>query len=199
MSTRYKDIRLDHRIILELIKPRASVLDLGCGSGELLYVLIKEKNIRGQGIEINDSAISKCAAKGLNVFHGVIDSELAEYKDNSFDYIVLNQSLQQVRHVEAVLKDALRVGKKVIVGFPNFAYYKSRLQIFFSGKTPVTGALPFQWCETPNLHFLSISDFMIYCRLRKIKIERSIYLNKDKRIKFYPNLFAQTGIFLVSK
>ncbi len=199
MSTIYSDIRLDHRVILELIKPRASVLDLGCGSGDLLYILIKENNIHGQGIEIDDSAISKCAAKGLNVFHGDIDSGLAEYKDKSFDYIVLNQSLQQVRHVDAVLEDALRVGKKVIIGFPNFAYYKSRAQIFFNGKVPVTKALPFQWYETPNLHFLSIFDFVNYCRLRKINIWRRIYLSKNRRIAFYPNLFAQTGIFLVSK
>lgn len=199
MSTKYSDIRFDHRVVLELVKPRASVLDLGCGSGELLYILIKEKNVHGQGIEIDNDAIFKCVAKGLNVFHGDIDSGLAEYKDKSFDYVILNQSLQQVQHIDVVLKDALRVGKKVIVGFPNFAYYKSRLQILFSGKTPVTGALPFQWYETPNLHFLSVSDFINYCRLRKINIWRRIYLSRNKKIKFYPNLFAQTGIFLVSK
>ena len=195
----YEKIRSDHKAILGLVEQRSTVLDLGCGTGELLYVLIKEKNARGQGIEIDEQAIYKCVAKGLTVSQGDIDSGLAEYKNKSFDYVILNQSLQQVKHVDAVLQDALRVGKKVIVGFPNFAYYKSRLQIFFSGKTPVTGALPFQWFETPNLHFLSISDFINYCRLRKINIEQDIYLGKKERITFYPNIFAQTGIFLVSK
>jgi len=195
---KYSQIRLDHRVILGLIRAHASVLDLGCGGGELLYLLIKEKNVRGQGIEIDEQEIYKCVAKGLNVFHGDIDSGLSEYKDKSFDYIILNQSLQQVNHLENVLKDALRAGKKVIVGFPNFAYYKGRLQIFFQGKTPVTGSLPYQWYETPNLHFLSISDFISYCRLKKIKIEQSFYLNERRKIILFPNLFAQAGIFLIS-
>lgn len=196
---RYEDIRLDHRVILELVDSGSSVLDLGCGSGELLYVLIKEKNVRGQGIEIDEQAIYKCVAKGLNVFHGDIDSGLAEYKDTSFDYVILNQSMQQIRHVDTVLNDALRVGKSVIVGFPNFAYYRARMQMFFRGKAPVTGALPYQWYETPNLHFLSISDFISYCRSKKLRIERSMYLGKKGRITFSPNLFGQTGIFLLSR
>jgi len=195
----YENIHLDHRVILGLVEPRSTVLDLGCGCGELLYVLIKEKNIRGQGIEINEKAIYKCVAKGLNVFHGDIDTGLAEYGDKSFDYVILNQSLQQIQRVDKVLIDALRVGKKVIVGIPNFAYYASRLQVFFRGRVPVTPSLPYGWYETPNLHFLSISDFISYCRLRKIKIEKSIYLNEKKQVKFLPNLFSQTGIFLVSR
>lgn len=195
---KYDDIRLDHRVILEIIPSRSSVLDLGCGTGDLLYILIKEKNVRGQGIEIDEQAIYQCVTRGLNVFHGDVDSGLAEYKDKTFDYVILNQSLQQIRHVDKVLQDALRVGKKVVVGFPNFAHYKARLQIFLKGKAPVTGALPYQWYETPNLHFLSISDFIAYCRSKKINIERSDYISGNKRIRLLPNLFAQTGIFLIS-
>ena len=199
MIIKYNDIRLGHRIILGLVKPNSSVLDLGCGAGELLYILIKEKGIRGQGIEIDEQAIYKCVAKGLNVFHGDIDIGLSEYKDKSFDYVVLNQSFQQVRHVDIVLKDALRVGKKVIVGFPNFAYYKSRAQIFFQGKTPVTSSLPYQWYKTPNLHFLSISDFKGYCRVKDIKIEKSFYIGGKRQVSAFQNLLAQSGIFLISK
>jgi methionine biosynthesis protein MetW len=195
---RYENINIDHRAILEMVEPRSTVLDLGCGEGELLYILIKEKNVRGQGIEIDNQAIYKCVAKGLNVFHGDIDSGLSEFNDKSFDYVILNQSLQQIKHIDSVLIDALRVGRKVIVGFPNFAYYKSRFQIFFKGTTPVTGALPYQWYETPNLHFLSIFDFISYCHLKKIIIEQEIFFNKNKIINLRPNLLAQTGIFLIS-
>ena len=162
----YEDIRSDHRVISEWVPPGSTVLDLGCGNGDLLYVLIKQKGARGHGLEISEQEIYKCMSKGLNVLHGDIEKGLSDYKDHSFDYVILNQSLQQIRSVDAVILDALRVGKKVIVGFPNFAYYKSRVQIFFSGKTPVNASLPYQWYDTPNLHFFSIADFFEYCRSR---------------------------------
>jgi methionine biosynthesis protein MetW len=190
---------IDYRVILDLVRPQASVLDLGCSEGGLLSLLIKEKKVRGQGIEIDEKAIYACVAKGLNVFHGDIDSGLAEFKDKAFDYVILNQSLQQIQHVERVLSDALRVGEKVIVGIPNFAYYACRFQVFFRGRVPVSASLPYTWYETPNLHFLSIADFLDYCRLKKIKIERTAYINKNRIVKILPNLFAQSGIFLISK
>ena len=199
MNTARKEIQLDHKVIADLIKPQSTVLDLGCGSGDLLYLLIKEKKVRAQGIEIDEQAIYKCVAKGLNVFHGDVDSGLAEFSSKSFDYVILNQSMQQILHVDKVLTDALRVGKKVVVGFPNFAYYKSRLQMFFRGKAPVTESLPYQWYETPNLHFLSISDFKNYCHVKKLNIERSVCVGQERKIPFLSNLFAQTGIFLISK
>ncbi len=126
--------RLDHRIIVELIAPGSSVLDLGCGTGELLYMLIKEKGTRGQGIEIDEQAIYACVAKGLNVLHGDIDSGLSEYPGRSFDYVILNQSLQQVRHVEPVMADCLRVGKKVIVGFPELCPLQRQAANVFQGQ-----------------------------------------------------------------
>lgn len=199
MNTASKVIQLDHEVILGLVESKSTVLDLGCGTGDLLYLLIKEKNIQGQGIEIDEQAIYKCVAKGLNVFHGDIDSGLAEFDDKSFDYVVLNQSMQQILHVDKVLTDALRVGKKVVVGFPNFAYYKSRLQMFFQGRAPVTEGLSYQWYETPNLHFLSINDFRNYCHLKQINIEQSIGIGEKTKTSFLPNLFAHTGIFLISK
>ncbi len=194
-----KYIQLDHKIIMGLVKPQSSVLDLGCGNGDLLYLLAKEKAAHVQGIEIDEQEIYKCVAKGLNVFHGDVDSGLAEFNDKSFDYVVLNQSLQQILHVDKVLIDALRVGKKVIVGFPNFAYYRSRVQMFFLGKAPVTGRLPYQWNETPNLHFLSITDFKDYCRSKAVTIEKSVYIGGARRVFLFTNLFAQIGIFLISK
>lgn len=199
MNMRYDVLPFDHRIILDMVHDGASVLDLGCGSGQLLYVLVKEKKVRAQGIEIDDSAIYACVARGLSVFHGDIDSGLSDYTDTSFDYVILNQSLQQVRKFEGVLYDALRVGKKVIIGFPNFAHYKARLLIFFQGRAPVTPSLPYEWYDTPNLHFLSISDFVRYCSRKSITIERSVFLDERKNIKYFPNVFAQTGIFLITR
>lgn len=193
------DNRLDIEVILDLIEPQSSVLDLGCGNGELLFRLIREKGVRGQGLEIDEQAVYKCVAKGLNVIHGDLDSGLSEYMDRSFDYIVLNQTLQQVRHLEPVLDDSLRVGKKVIVGFPNFAFYKARLQLFFRGRTPVTPSLPFHWYETPNLHFLSITDFCRYCWKRRITIEKKEFLDHAGRVRLRPNILAQSGIFLISR
>jgi methionine biosynthesis protein MetW len=190
---------LDHRIIAELIAPGSSVLDLGCGTGELLYMLIKDIGAHGQGIEIDEQAIYTCVARGLNVLHGDIDVGLSEYPDRSFDYVILNQSLQQVRHVEPVLDDSLRVGKKVIVGFPNFVHYRARLQFFFKGRAPVTPSLPYQWYESPNLHFLSISDFFVFCRDKGITIERCEYIGDRGRLSRFPNIFAQIGIFVISK
>jgi methionine biosynthesis protein MetW len=194
----YEDIRSDHQIILEWVTPEASVLDLGSGNGDLLYVLIREKNVRGVGLEINEKEIYESVTKGLNILHGDIEKGLSEYKDKSFDYVILNQSMQQIRQLDEVLEDALRVGEKVIVGFPNFAYYRSRLQILFGGTVPVNAALPYQWYETPNLHFLSILDFVQYCRKKRITIEQRAFLGVVRRVSLFPNVFAQTGIFLIS-
>jgi methionine biosynthesis protein MetW len=189
---------LEYRAILEWIRQGSSVLDLGCGDGALLDLLVRERSVRAQGIEIDEQAIYRCVAKGLSVFHEDIDHGLSDYADQCFDFVILHQSFQQVRKPDIVLREALRVGRKVIVGFPNFAHYQARLQIFFRGKTPVTPSLPYEWHDTPNLHFLSISDFIEYCRQRKIKLEKAAFVGRRKRIKIFPNLFALTGIFVIS-
>ena len=191
--------RIDHKVIMEWIEKGASVLDLGCGDGELLSLLIGEKQVRAQGIEINEQAIHRCVAQGLSVFQEDIDTGLSEYADKSFDYVILNQTFQQVKKPDFVLKEALRVGKKTIVGFPNFVYISARFQLFFGGKVPVTPSLPYEWYDTPNLHFLSIADFVEYCRKRDIRIERSAFVGKNKRVRLLPNLFAEIGLFLLSK
>jgi methionine biosynthesis protein MetW len=190
---------IEHAVILGWIEQGASVLDLGCGDGTLLTHLIEEKQVRAQGIEISEEAIHHCVARGLSVFQEDIDSGLSAYLDESFDYVVLNQTFQQVKKPDFVLKEALRVGKKVIVGFPNFLYVSARFQMFFGGKVPVTPSLPYEWYDTPNLHFLSIADFVEYCRKREIQIERSVFIAKNKKVRLFPNLFAEIGLFLLSK
>ncbi len=189
---------LEYTAILKWIHQGSSVLDLGCGDGELLALLVREKNIKAQGIEIDERAIYQCVARGLSVFHEDIDHGLSDYSDQSFDYVVLNQSFQQVRNPDRVLQEALRVGRKVIVGFPNFAHYLARLRMFFKGKAPVTPSLPYAWHDTPNLHFLSISDFAEYCRVKGIKIEDSIFIGQNRIVKVFPNLFSLVGVFLIS-
>jgi methionine biosynthesis protein MetW len=191
-------LRMDHRIILDWVRPGAFVLDLGCGDGELLDLLVREKGIRAQGIEINEQAIYQCVARGLSVFHEDIDNGLTDYGDKSFDYVILNESLQQVRKLDTVMQESLRVGKMVIVGFPNFAHYRARLQMFFLGKAPITPALPYEWHDSPNLHFLSILDFHDYCRARGIRMEKAVCIAEIREVKVLPNLFARTGLFLIS-
>ncbi|MGD6810352.1 MAG: methionine biosynthesis protein MetW [Candidatus Bathyarchaeia archaeon] len=190
--------KLEHQIIKDWINSGASVLDLGCGEGELLNQLVNEKSVHAQGIELNDQAIQKCVAAGLNVFQQDIDTGLSEYSDKIFDYVILNQTLQQVKNPDFALKEALRVGRKVIVGFPNFVNLSARTQIFFKGRVPVTNALPYEWFDTPNLHFLGIADFKDYCKERDFKIEDSMFVRKNGKIRLFPNLFADLGLFLLS-
>lgn len=196
---KYEIARLDHKVILNLIPEGSTVLDLGCGNGDLLQLLTSEKRVVGRGIEIDEQAIYRCVEKGVSVFHGDIDSGVADYPDKSFDFVILNQTLQQVKHLEAVLVDALRIGKKTIVGFPNFAHIKSRFQIFFGGRTPVTSSLPYMWYSTPNLHFFSISDFVHYCKVNNIGIEDKYYIWGKAQVNLFPNLFADTAIYLLSR
>ena len=192
-------IRFDHQIIYRIIEPGARVLDLGCGNGDLLYLLAREKGAKVQGIEVNDSAIYECVKKGLSVFHGDIESGLMEYPNQSFDYVILNQSLQEVKKVDDLIEAALRVGSKVIVGFPNFAFWRARLMLFFRGKAPITRSLPYNWNNTPNVRFLSISDFRDFCRGKNLKVKEAYYLGKKGSIILWPNLFALNAIFVMTK
>jgi len=194
-----KNIRLDYKIIFKIIETGSSVLDLGCGSGELLNLLIKEKKVKARGIELREGAIYECVEKGLSVFHGDIEGGLGEYPDNSFNYVILNQSMQETKKIEFVLQESLRVGRKVIIGFPNFAYIRSRFDLFFRGKAPVTPSLPYSWYESPNVHFLSIKDFKSYCKEKGINIIKTYYLGKNNIIRLFPNLLAPNAIFVISK
>jgi len=199
MKTEKLSTKMEYKMILNWIEQDSSVLDLGCGCGELISLLVQEKQVCAQGIEIDEQAIHKCVAGGLSVFQQDIDTGLSEYLDKSFDYVVLSQTLQQVKKPDFVLKEALRVGKQAIVSFPNFVYYPARFQIFFRGRVPVTPSLPHDWYDTPNLHFLGILDFIEYCNQRKISIDDSAFIRKNKRLRFFPNFFAEIGIFLISE
>ena len=190
---------VEHKVISSWINSGASVLDLGCGDGELLSLLIRNKQVHAQGVELSEQAIHNCVAAGLSVYQQDIDTGLAEYADKSIDFAILNQTLQQVRKPDFAIKEALRISKKVIVGFPNFCYITSRFQIFFQGKVPVSPSLPYEWYDTPNLHFLSIADFQQYCKKNQITIEKTVFISKNRTVKTLPNLFGEVGLFLLSK
>lgn len=192
-------IRIDHQYIMDLIEPNSKVLDLGCGDGTLLDLLIKHKNCRATGIEIDEKEIYKCVERGVTVSHGDIDSGLEDYSDKRFDYVILNESLQEILSPEKVIAEALRVGKRVIVGIPNFCNISARLQILLFGQVPVTVGLPYKWYNTPNIRFLSIKDFRHFCRERSITIEREHAIGRNKEVFFKRNLFAYVCIFLIKK
>lgn len=189
----------DYDIICDIVEEGASVLDLGCGTGELLLRLSQSKNTHGQGIELSEDAIYKCVENGISVFQSDIERGLPEYPDKSFDYVILNQSMQEVKNVDFVVHEALRVGKKSIVGFPNFAYWRSRMSLLLKGRVPVTNSLPYRWYDTPNVHFLSIKDFREYCAVKDISILEKYYLGRKRYVPFFPNVFALNAIYVLEQ
>ncbi len=191
--------RLDHRIICDMVQDGARVLDLGCGDGSLMSLLVRERRASVQGIELDGEAVHRCVEKGLTVFQGDIESGLADYPDGAFDDVILNQSMQEVRKVDLVIGESLRVGRRVIVGFPNFTHLPSRWTIFFRGRTPVTRSLPHHWYETPNVRFLSIRDFEDFCRSKDLRVLKAVYLGADGTLTCCPNLFARDAVFALSK
>lgn len=191
--------RIDYKVIAGIIEPQSKVLDLGCGNGVLLDYLLKERKVSGHGIELQSECIKQCVEKGLTVFHADIESGLKDYPDGKFDYVIMNQSMQEIKNVDFIIAEALRVGKKLIVGFPNFAHLKSRVKMFLGGKAPMTQTLPYRWYDTPNLHFLSIIDFKEFCQEKNYDIADSFYLGNNRIIRFLPNLFALDAVFVIYK
>ena len=191
--------RLDIKIIADIVEKGANIIDMGCGNGDLLKYLIDCKKVKGTGVEINEKNIYNCVEKGLSVSHGDIDSGLDDYPDKLFDYVIFNQTIQQVNNPKKTIIEALRIGKKVIIGFPNFCYIKSRIQIFFYGHVPIINSLPYFWYNTPNSHFLSIKDFKLFCKKESISIQEERFLTNKKKIYLFPNLFALNAIFKIFK
>ena len=193
--------RADYELIESLIEPNSKVLDIGCGDGELLASLIEDKNIAGKGIEVEQDMVLGCVNRGLPIIQHDIERGLQNCADDSFDYVILSQTLQTVRDPEKVFNELLRIGKKVIVSFPNFANWRCRMQLFFQGKAPLSRQLPFDWHNSPNIHFLSLKDFDRFCRQLGVKIEKRIPIVKRRLspVKLVPNLFAEQVIYVTSK
>ncbi len=201
MYERAKRTRVDYDLIASMILPNSRVLDVGCGDGELLLRLIEDKNIRPEGIELDQNLVAAAINRGLSVIHRDIEREINSYADDSFDYVILSQTMQTLKSPDKVFKQLLRVGKKVIVSFPNFAYFGSRLQLLFSGTAPITKELPFSWYNSPNIHFLSLKDFEKFCEHLGAKIEKKIPLimNRPISVRIFPNLLAEQAVYLTSK
>jgi homoserine O-acetyltransferase len=194
-------IRVDYDQIESLIEPNSTVLDIGCGDGELLANLTADKNIKGMGIELDQELVLACVAKGLPIIQHDIEQGLENYTDKSYDYVILSQTVQTIKNPEEVFKELLRVGRKVIVSFPNFAHWRCRAQLLFNGRAPVTKQLPFDWCDSPNIHCLSLKDFDRFCGKLNVKIEKKIPLHKTtlSPVRFAPNLFAEQVVYVTSK
>jgi len=193
--------RVDYELIGSLIEPDSRVLDVGCGDGELLANLAADKNIKGEGIEVKQDLVLVCVGRGIPIIQYDIEQGLEHYADKSFDYVILSQTVQTLRNPEKVFRELLRVGKKVIVSFPNFAHWRCRAHLFFRGKAPVTKQLPFSWYDSPNIHFLSLKDFDEFCAKLGVRVEKRIPLIKTSvsPVRFAPNLLAEQVIYVASK
>jgi methionine biosynthesis protein MetW len=193
----------DFRHIISLVEPGSSVLDLGCGEGDLLAALIEQKQVRGEGIELSEQCIQTCVSKGLyNIMHGDLDKGLADYADQSVDYVILTNTIQVLQRPLFLIQEMARVGKKCIISLPNFAHWSARSQLFFGGRMPKTGRLPYEWYDTPNIHLPTIKHFRDFCRLAHLRLLREIPLRTGadghcQETHFLPNLRADAAIFLV--
>jgi len=203
MKIEIKEMRFDLQIIASWIEPGSKVLDLGCGEGELLYFLKKNKQVDGTGIELVESKVTRCIEKGVPVLQGDINEEIQDYPDDTFDYVILSQTLQQVYEPAMLIQSQLRIGKKGIVSFPNFSFWNVRLQLLATGYAPITKQLPYEWYDTPNIRVITLKDFRKFSKEVGFKIIKEVAINTQNHdrsggiIKFLPTLFATYGIFLI--
>ncbi len=190
--------RRDFAIIGELIEPRTRVLDLGCGEGELLAWLKENKQVDGRGVELEGARVQKAIARGASVYQGDLESAVEDYPDQAFDYVILSQTLQETRYPLRVLRGMLRVGRRAVVAFPNFGHYSVRLAWLLTGRAPRTNLFPYDWYDSPNIHFLSVLDFEALAQKQGWKVERRICVAGERQLKWLPNLMAEIDVFLVS-
>ena len=196
-------LRFDLHLIASWIEAGARVLDLGCGEGSLLKHLVQQKKVMGSGIEKNESRVATCIQKGLTVLQGDINKEVEDYPDNSFDYVILSQTLQQVYAPDNLIRSMLRIGKKGIVSFPNFSHWRVRLQLLTTGHAPVTRQLPYQWHDTPNIRVITLKDFRRFARkvgyriFKEVAIETQTPNRQGNIIRVLPDIRATYGIFLI--
>ncbi len=189
--------RPDFHVIGEIVEPGSRVLDLGCGEGELLAWLVEHKRVLARGVEISPAQVRRAIARGVSVFQGDIDEGLADYPEKAFDYVILSQTLQETRSPLEVLREILRVGRRAIISFPNYGHWSVRLAMLLNGQAPKTKLFPYNWYDSPNIHFLSINDFESLCREHDFPIERRYFLAGARHVSSFPNLIAQTAVFLL--
>ncbi|CAH1904006.1 Methionine biosynthesis protein MetW [Candidatus Nitrotoga sp. HW29] len=186
--------RPDFAAIASWIPQGASVLDLGCGDGSLLRYLQDTSKVQGYGVEISDDNIVACIQNQVNVIQGDLESGLSGFESNAFDYVILSQTLQATRHTEPLMQEMLRAGREGIVSFPNFGYWRNRMNIL-QGNMPVSEVLPYQWYDTPNVHLCTLIDFETFCHDNKIQILDRRVMTGDNEIKLLPNLLGSTAVY----
>lgn len=196
--------RVDLLLVADMVEPRSRVLDVGCGDGALLRLLSEEKGVDGRGIELSQGGVNDCVAKGLSVIQGDADTDLVDYPDDAFDYVILSQTLQATRQPRRVVEQMLRIGRHAIVSFPNFGHWRIRFQVAFGGRMPVTRNLSCTWYETPNIHFCTIQDFIALVREIDARIERGVALDRfGAPLSFSKpwiwNLLGEQGVFRLAR
>ncbi len=198
-------IRADYSVILDMVAPGSRVLDVGCGDGALLQLLARERAAKGRGVELSQTGVNACVAKGLSVVQGDADRDLAAYPDNAFDYVILSKTIQAVRRPGDVLKELLRVGERGIVSLPNFGHWRMRLSLVSRGRMPVTTALPAAWHETENVHLCTVRDFAELAGALGLRVERAVPITNGEpgapfaRTLWRANWFAEEAVFLLNR